>query len=133
MSTNSLVALMSTVKDINQKIKETREQAISLASPDLRKEIVATSNSTDAAYTKLIDYCVELQSLCDKMLMEASEELAKVSKCIEKLDDVELRNIALMRYVQGLKIDDIAEKMHMDSRTVSRKLFKIKNLFKDVS
>ena len=133
MSTNSLVALMSTVKDINQKIKETREQAMSLMSPDLKKEIVSTSATTDAAYTKLIDYCVELQGLCDKMLMEASEELAKVSKCIEKLDDVELRNIALMRYVQGLKIDDIAEKMHMDSRTVSRKLFKIKNLFKDVS
>lgn len=131
--TFDLTTMMATVREINEKIRETREQAMSLMSPNLKKEIVSKSATTDAAYTKLIDYCVELQGLCDKMLMEASEELSKVSKCIEKLTDVELRNIALMRYVQGAKVDDIADKMHMDRRTVFRKLDKVKEVLKDVS
>lgn len=131
--TIDLAVLMSTIHDINKKIIETREQAMSLVSPDLKKEIVSTSATTDAAYTKLIDYCVELQGLCDKMLTEASGELAKVSACIDRLTDIELKNIALMRYVQGAKLDDIADKMHMDKRTVSRKLKKIDDFLESVS
>lgn len=131
--TIDLAVMMSTIHDINKKIIETREQAMSLVSPDLKKEIVSTSATTDAVYTKLIDYCVELQGLCDKMLTEASGELAKVSACIDRLTDIELKNIALMRYIQGLKLDDIADKMHMDKRTVSRKLKKIDDFLKSVS
>lgn len=131
--TIDLAVLMSTIHDISKKIIETREQAMSLVSPDLKKEIVSASATTDATYTKLIDYCVELQGLCDKMLTEASGELAKVSACIDRLSDIELKNIALMRYVQGAKVDDIADKMHMDRRTVFRKLDKVKEVLKDVS
>lgn len=131
--TFDLTTMMATVREINEKIRETREQAMSLMSPNLKKEIVSKSATTDAAYTKLIDYCVELQGLCDKMLTEASGELAKVSACIDRLSDIELKNIALMRYVQGAKLDDIADKMHMDKRTVSRKLKKIDDFLESVS
>lgn len=133
VSIKQVEILTRTLKDIHKRIKETREQAMSLASPDLQKEIACTSKSTDAAYTKLIDYCAELQSLCDKMLAEASEDLSSISQCIDAIHDRELKSIALMRYVQGDKIDDIAEKMHMDSRTVQRKLSKIKEFLKSVS
>lgn len=124
---------MSVIKDTSDKIKEIREQAMSLAPPDLKKEIAQASTATDARFVKLIDLSVELQDMCDKMLAEVSGELVKTLTCIDKLSDVELKNIALMRYIQGLKLDDIADKMHVDKRTVSRKLKKIEDFLKDVS
>ena len=74
-----------------------------------------------------------MQEKCDKMLSEHLDKIDQATQDIEKIKDIELRTIAMMKYIQGMKIKDIADKMYMDSRTVSRKLRKIDELLKVVS
>ena len=90
-------------------------------------------NDADATLAKIIEKYVEMQEKCDKMLSEHLDKIDQATQDIEKIKDIELRTIAMMKYIQGMKIKDIADKMYMDSRTVSRKLRKIDELLKVVS
>lgn len=123
----------SAVREFHEEIKELRAQAMSIKSPDWQKEIVSKSNDADAALAKIIEKYVEMQEKCDKMLSEHLDKIDQATQDIEKIKDIELRTIAMMKYIQGMKIKDIADKMYMDSRTVSRKLRKIDELLKVVS
>lgn len=123
----------SAVREFHEEIKELRAQAMSIKSPDWQKEIVSKSNDADAALAKIIEKYVEMQEKCDKMLSEHLDKIDQATQDIEKIKDIELRTIAMMKYIQGMKIKDIADKMYMDSRTVSRKLRKIDELLKSVS
>lgn len=123
----------SAVREFHEEIKELRAQAMSIKSPDWQKEIVSKSNDTDAALAKIIEKYVEMQEKCNKMLSEHLDKIDQATQDIEKIKDIELRTIAMMKYIQGMKIKDIADKMYMDSRTVSRKLRKIDELLKVVS
>lgn len=123
----------SAVREFHEEIKELRAQAMSIKSPDWQKEIVSKSNDADAALAKIIEKYVEMQEKCDKMLSEHLDKIDQATQDIEKIKDIELRTIAMMKYIQGMKIKDIADKMYMDSRTVSRKLKKIDELLKVVS
>lgn len=122
----------SAVREFHEEIKELRAQAMSIKSPDWQKEIVSKSNDADAALAKIIEKYVEMQEKCDKMLSEHLDKIDQATQDIEKIKDIELRTIAMMKYIQGMKIKDIADKMYMDSRTVSRKLKKIDELLKVV-
>ena len=123
----------SAVREFHEEIKELRAQAMSIKSPDWQKEIVSKSNDADAALAKIIEKYVEMQEKCDKMLSEHLDKIDQATQDIEKIKDIELRTIAMMKYIQGMKIKDIADKMYMDSRTVSRKLRKIDDFLKSVS
>lgn len=123
----------SAVREFHEEIKELRAQAMSIKSPDWQKEIVSKSNDADAALAKIIEKYVEMQEKCDKMLSEHLDKIDQATQDIEKIKDIELRTIAMMKYIQGMKIKDIADKMYMDSRTVSRKLKKIDDFLKSVS
>ena len=123
----------SAVREFHEEIKELRAQAMSIKSPDWQKEIVSKSNDADAALAKIIEKYVEMQEKCDKMLSEHLDKIDQATQDIEKIEDIELRTIAMMKYIQGMKIKDIADKMYMDCRTVSRKLKKIDELLKVVS
>lgn len=122
----------SAVREFHEEIKELRAQAMSIKSPDWQKEIVSKSNDADAALAKIIEKYVEMQEKCDKMLSEHLDKIDQATQDIEKIEDIELRTIAMMKYIQGMKIKDIADKMYMDCRTVSRKLKKIDELLKVV-
>ena len=122
----------SAVREFHEEIKELRAQAMSIKSPDWQKEIVSKSNDADAALAKIIEKYVEMQEKCDKILSEHLDKIDQATQDIEKIEDIELRTIAMMKYIQGMKIKDIADKMYMDSRTVSRKLRKIDELLKVV-
>lgn len=123
----------SAVREFHEEIKELRAQAMSIKSPDWQKEIVSKSSEADAALAKIIEKYVEMQEKCDKMLSEHLDKIDQATQDIEKIKDIELRTIAMMKYIQGMKIKDIADKMYMDSRTVSRKLRKIDDFLKSVS
>lgn len=122
----------SAVREFHEEIKELRAQAMSIKSPDWQKEIVSKSNDADAALAKIIEKYVEMQEKCDKILSEHLDKIDQATQDIEKIEDIELRTIAMMKYIQGMKIKDIADKMYMDCRTVSRKLKKIDELLKVV-
>lgn len=128
-----VASLMETARKLREDIDELRAQAMSLNSPNLQKEIVSKSHDADAVHTKIVEKYIELQKKYDKMLSEPLERIEQATNDIEKIEDVELKNIALMKYIQGAKIREIAESTHMDCRTVSRKLKKIDELLKVVS
>lgn len=128
-----VASLMETARKLREDIDELRAQAMSLNSPNLQKEIVSKSHDADAVHTKIVEKYIELQKKYDRMLSEPLEKIEQATKDIEKIKDIELRTIAMMKYIQGMKIKDIADKMYMDSRTVSRKLRKIDELLKSVS
>lgn len=123
----------ATARELHEEIKELRAQAMSLKSPDLQKEIVSKSSDADAALTRIVEKYIELQDRYDEMLRKHLDKIDQATQDIEKIKDIELRTIAMMKYIQGMKIKDIADKMYMDSRTVSRKLRKIDELLKVVS
>lgn len=56
-----------------------------------------------------------------------TKELARIESIIDRIDDVETRTIARMRFVLCLTWEEIGEKVHLDRTNCSRKLKKYIN------
>lgn len=65
----------------------------------------------------------------NKKIEEYTEELVRIEDIIDRIEDIEVRAIARMRFIQNMKWEDIGEKVHLERTTCSKKLRKyIKNM-----
>lgn len=72
-------------------------------------------------------YLLKKEALIEKLnrkIEKYTEELARIEDIIDKIDDVEVRAIARMRFIQNMKWEDIAEKVYLERTTCSKKLRK---------
>lgn len=51
-----------------------------------------------------------------------TEELSRVEDILERIEDAEIRAIARMRFIQCLKWEEIAERVHLERTTCAKKL-----------
>lgn len=51
-----------------------------------------------------------------------TEELSRVEDILERIEDAEIRTIARMRFIQCLKWEEIAERVHLERTTCAKKL-----------
>ena len=65
--------------------------------------------------------CAETSEAYDKALCEYDAMRREVSQVINGMRDDELEAIFIYRYLDGLSMEEIAERMHYDSRTILRK------------
>lgn len=56
------------------------------------------------------------------------EELARIEDIIDRIEDVEVRAIARMRYIQNMKWEEIGRKLNYDRTSCAKKL---KNYFEE--
>lgn len=65
-----------------------------------------------------------LLNLLNKKMDKYLDELERLEDILDKIEDVEVRAIARMRFIQTMQWDDIGAEMNMDRTTCSKKLKK---------
>ena len=106
-----------------ENIKEEINNIPSINSPNSSGMPSGSGTTSDL----VLSYVLKKESLIERLnkkIEKYTEELVRIENIIDKIDDVEIRTIARMRYVQCMKWEDIGEKMHMERTTCSKKLNK---------
>lgn len=72
-------------------------------------------------------YLIKKEALIEKLnskIEKYTEELARIEDIIDKIDDIEVKAIARMRFIQCMKWEEIGEKIYLDRTNCARKLKK---------
>ena len=72
-------------------------------------------------------YFLKKEALIEKLnskIERYTDELLRIEGIIDLIDDPEVRAIARMRFISNMKWEDIAEKIHLERTTCSKKLRK---------
>ena len=72
-------------------------------------------------------YFLKKEKLMEKLnqkIEKYTDELLRIENIIDTIEDVEIRTIARMRFIQHMKWEDIGEKMYLERTTCSKKLRK---------
>ena len=72
-------------------------------------------------------YLIKKEALIEKLnnkIAKYTEELIRIEDIIDRIDDVEIKAIARMRFIQNMRWEDIGEKVHAERTTCSKKLRK---------
>lgn len=75
----------------------------------------------------IMSYVLKKEALIEKLnnkIAKYTEELIKIEDIIDKIDDVEIKAIARMRFIQNMRWEDIGDKIHLERTTCSKKLRK---------
>ena len=75
----------------------------------------------------IMSYVLKKEALIEKLnnkIAKYTEELIRIEDIIDKIDDVEIKAIARMRFIQCMKWEDIGDKIHLDRTNCARKLKK---------
>lgn len=70
-------------------------------------------------------YLLKKEALIEKLnrkIEKYTEELVRIEDILDKIEDVEIRAIARMRFIQNMKWEDIGEEIHLERTTCSKKL-----------
>lgn len=80
-------------------------------------------NREEMRMMKILELDEKISAETDKLNITLNE----IYDVISTVDDIELNTLLTYRYILFLKIDEIAEKMHYDEKTVRRKMKKALN------
>lgn len=72
-------------------------------------------------------YYLKKEALIEKLnqkIAKYTEEMIRIEGVIDRIDDIEVKAIARMRFVQCLKWEEIGDKIHLDRTNCARKLKK---------
>ena len=72
-------------------------------------------------------YYLKKEQLLDKLnqkIEKYTEELIRIEDIIDRIDDIEVKTIARMRFIQNMKWEDIGQEIHLERTTCSKKLRK---------
>ena len=74
-----------------------------------------------------VSYVLKKEALIEKLnqkMEKYTEELIRIEGIIDKIEDIEVRAIARMRFIQNMKWEDIGERVHLERTTCAKKLKK---------
>lgn len=103
------------IKTLQDQIVKLRQNAEGLKAMEL-SDMPRGGKSKDLA-----DYVAELADLqmkCVSYITNLVEKKDKAMDCIMQIDGSELRNVLLLRYIQCLSWDEIADRMQYSIRTI---------------
>ena len=115
---NKLYYLKTDIENIKDEI---RSLPI-ISSPSMTGEAHGTDISSP-----IMSYVLKKEALIEKLnnkIAKYTEELIRIEDIIDKIDDVEIKAIARMRFIQCMKWEDIGEKIHLERTTCSKKIRK---------
>ena len=115
---NKLYYLKIDIENIRDEIRSLP----TISSPQL----TGMPHGTDIS-SPVMSYILKKEALIEKLnnkIEEYTEELIRIEEIIERIDDPEIRAIARMRFIQNMRWEDIADKIHLERTTCSKKLKK---------
>ena len=105
-----------------ENIKEEIRSLPTISSPQLTGMPHGTGVSNP-----IVSYVLKKEALIEKLnqkIEKYTDELIRIEGIIERIDDIEVRAIARMRFIQCMKWEDIGDKIHLDRTNCARKLKK---------
>ena len=115
---NKLYYLKIDIENIQEEIRSIP----TISSP----QITGMPHGSDISNPTL-SYVLKKEALIEKLnqkMEKYTEELIRIEGIIDKIDDIEVRAIARMRFIQCLKWEEIGDKIHLDRTNCARKLKK---------
>lgn len=104
---------------------------------NLKKEIENIPEISAVQYTgmpnakgisdKVYELVVKKERLLERLNKKKNkylDELMRIEDILDKIDDVEVRAMARMRYIQNMKWEDIGKEVNMDRTSCSKKVRK---------
>lgn len=108
-------------KDINL-IKEEIKNIPELSGGEM-SGMPHSTNISDPITTYLMKK-EKLVERLNKKINQYYDELIRIENIIDQIDDIEIRVMARMRFIQNMKWEDIGEQVHLDRTVCSRKVRK---------
>lgn len=120
---NKLYYLKLDIKDLQEEIK---------AIPDVSgmnySGMPHSTNVSDPTFNLVL----KKEKLIERLNIKIGQyldELMRIEDIIDRIDDIEVRTIARMRFIQNMKWEDIGEQVHLDRTVCSKKVRKyLKNM-----
>ena len=116
---NRLFYLRLDIENIKEEIRNIQ----TVNSPNISGMPSGSGTTSDHVFSYVLKKEALVERL-NKKIEKYTEELVRIENIIDKIDDIEVRTIARMRFVQCLKWEDIGDRMHMDRTTCAKKLNK---------
>lgn len=91
-----------------------------IASPDLTKEMVSKTKSSEASFVNAVNKLVDLEKSTDAKMAELLDLRMEIRKTIGQVEDAKQMLILRYRYMDFMKWEDIAEKMDYSLKSVYR-------------
>lgn len=105
-----------------ENIKKEIENIPTISSP----QITGMPHGTNVS-NPIESYFLKKEQLLEKLnqkIEKYTEELIRIEGIIDTIDDIEVKAIARMRFIQNMKWEDIGEQVHLERTTCSKKLRK---------
>lgn len=112
--------LYELIESLKDELAELRVLADAIAAPVLSDLPKAPSRSTDPPYVRYVMKIVELESKIEEEIENYLTIKDEIRNVINEVLDNEERLLLRYRYINFLEWDDIAEKMHVTTRTAHR-------------
>lgn len=104
-------------QSINQKLDElSRLRALAEKSTSVLSGMPKGFNDREEIYAKMIDLSAEIDGEIDKYV----DKRAEIETVIEQVEDEKIKTILKYRYINGLTIEQTAEKMELSGKTIQR-------------
>ena len=101
-------------------VEEYHRLASSIPGQDFTRERVQTTRNLDAPFTKWIYKAIEKEEQIKKKMEELIKVKTEVMSVIDNIDNVNLRVVLKLRYIDSLSWSEIAEKIYASDKTVRR-------------
>ena len=108
------------IQESLDEIENLRAMSTSIASPDLTKERVSKTKSSEAAFVNAVNKLVDLEKATDVKIAELLDLRMEVRETISQIDDAKQILVLRYRYIDFMKWEDIADKMDYALKSVHR-------------
>ena len=115
---NRLYYIKKEIADIQAEIKSIPELS--------GGEMTGMPHSTNIS-DPITTYLMKKEKLVERLNKKINlylDELIRIENIIDQIDDIEIRAMARMRFVQNMKWEDIGEQVHLDRTVCSKKVRK---------
>lgn len=108
------------IQESLEEIENLRAMSTSIASPDLTKERISKTKSSEAAFVNAVNKLVDLEKATDAKIAELLDLRMEVRETISQIDDAKQILVLRYRYIDFMKWEDIAYKMDYALKSVHR-------------
>lgn len=95
-----------------EEMENLRVMSTSIASPDLTKQKVSSTKSSEASFVNAVNRLVDLEKLTDAKMAELLDLRMEIRETISLVEDAKQILVLRYHYIDFMKWEDIAEKMN---------------------
>lgn len=108
------------IQSNEQELADLKELSVSISGIDTSKDVVQTSPSGDATYTRIIERIDELERVIKNDIERLLKQKLEIKKVIDSVPDNTEKLLLHLRYLQFMTWCEVCETMHVSTRTVRR-------------